>query len=165
MSLTEVSKSCEAKLNRALQSSRLSLPRPRDPAEIGLSREDNARTWRRLDVQLIAFDPEVAPLLGAVPFHVTRHVDQRDEVGAFDTVLAAVGKHRLMKRSPFSITNAALAILGRGQHDAASFSRQHQVAFGMHGSSFAMLFGCVAAIDEQPTIRRKWSDILDRRPA
>jgi hypothetical protein len=71
----------------------LFLSLPHDPAEISLTREHDARRRLRLDEELIAFDPEVAPLSGTIPGFVPRNIDQGDEVITIDPVFATIRKH------------------------------------------------------------------------
>src|SRR5581483_3886060 len=59
---------------------RLSVPLKDDPAKIGLSGRGDAGRRRGLDEEPVSFDPEVAPLLGAVPAFVPGHFNARDEV-------------------------------------------------------------------------------------
>ncbi len=69
----------------------LFLTLPHDPAEIGPAWEQYAGCRRRLNEELIAFDPVMAPLLGTVPDFIPRNINGRDEVITFDTVFPGVG--------------------------------------------------------------------------
>jgi len=76
----------------------------------------------------VAFDPKVAPLLGAIPLFIPRDIDNGDEIIALDAVLAAIGKHRPVQRSPFGVAHPFPAVLGGRQHETAPLARQDQEA-------------------------------------
>jgi hypothetical protein len=95
--------------------------------KVGLAREYDARRWRRLDKQFAAIKAKMAPLLGAVPFFIPRHIDSRDEVVAFDSISTAVCQHRPLEFGTFGDARAGPAMLRRRQHDGAPFRREDEV--------------------------------------
>src|SRR5690349_23737655 len=104
---------------------------PHNSAEVGFAGEYDARRRGRFDEQSVAGDSKLASLLGAVPLLIPRRINARDEVTAFDPVLASVREHGLMERGSFRVTRARCAILRSCQRDRTPLACQDQVAFGM----------------------------------
>jgi hypothetical protein len=105
------------------------VPFPYQPSDHGFARKVSARLRRRLDKQLAVLNPPMAPLLRAVPGFVPRNVDGSHEVLSLDSVLTAVGDHRLVKFRPFRVAGPCFANFGGNDCDHAPLAREDQNPF------------------------------------